>query len=153
MWYSLHCEAGASKITCKRHQQSACKKAPHAVYLRYIQITSKNKKFTCIYAVNTSRRIHANCLLPHVNLLENSQYVINPLQNCLRLQAKTHAICRQKYAQSQAKLTSTTGNTPITMQVSQHPAGEVNLNFCDFLLAMVKNFSRKLRKHLHEFGM
>ena len=41
-------------------RSDACEKALHTVYLRYVQLTCKTGKFTCIYAASTSRRIHAS---------------------------------------------------------------------------------------------
>ena len=37
--------------------KNASKKAPHAVYMRYLQFTLKRVKFTCFYAASTSLRI------------------------------------------------------------------------------------------------
>ena len=50
-------------FTCKCGKlylrRDACKKAPHSVYLRYLQFTCKIGKFTCFYAATTWRRIHS----------------------------------------------------------------------------------------------
>ena len=67
-------------------------------------------KFTRVYAASTSYRILANCLQLHVNLPEYNGYFTDnftygthanlpatSMQNCLLLQAKTHAICKHKH--------------------------------------------------------
>ena len=70
----------------------------------------KTGKFTCVYAASTSRRIHANCLQPHVNLPEqngcltgnftcgiHAKFPAKSMRNCPILQVKIHEICRQKH--------------------------------------------------------
>ena len=70
----------------------------------------KTGKFTCVDAASTSSRKHANCLQAHVNLHEyqgystgnftcgtHANFLATSMQNCLALQAKIHAICRQKH--------------------------------------------------------
>ena len=67
-------------------------------------------KFTCFEAASTSRRTHANCLRALVNLPEYHRHFTGSftcgthtnlpatsMQNCLLLQAKIHAIYRQKH--------------------------------------------------------
>ena len=70
----------------------------------------KTGKFTRVYAASNSRRLHANCLQSQVHLPERNGYftgnfacgtyanfLATTMQNYLRLQAKIHAICRQKH--------------------------------------------------------
>ena len=98
--------ANAGNFTCssqvkRPHTQFTCVTCSSAV---------KTGKFTCVYAASTSRRIHANCLQPHVNLPEYNEYFTGNFtcgihanlpttskQKCLLLQANMHAICRQKH--------------------------------------------------------
>ena len=101
------------QVTCPR---TAYKKAPHPGYMRFVQFIAKTGKFTIVYAARPSHRIRANCFQPHINLSEKKKYFIciftcgghaklppTCIQNCLVLQAKAHAVGKQKRPQSQAK--------------------------------------------------
>ena len=101
-------------------------KRPHTQFTCVTcSLSVKTGKFTRVYAANTSHRIHANCLQPHVNLPEYNGYFtsnftwrtheklpVNSMQNCLILQAKKQAIGKQKDLQSQAKLPWTADKIP-----------------------------------------
>ena len=92
-------------------------KKPHMQFTCHTcSLPVKTGKFTRVYAASTSRRIHADCLQLQVNLAEHNGYFTGniafgthanlpatSMQNCLLLQAKIHAIGRQKHPQSQAK--------------------------------------------------
>ena len=101
--------ANAGNFTCglhvkRSHTQFTCVTCSLPV---------KTGKLTRVYAVGTEfkHRIHANCLQPNVSLPEYNGYFTSNficgtheslpatgMQNCLRLQAKIHAICRLKYS-------------------------------------------------------
>ena len=110
-------------------------------------------KFTRKYAASSSHRIQANCLQPHVNLSEyngfftgkftcraDANFPATSMRNCLLLQAKIHAIGRQKHPQSKTKTRAiankntsncsqycyhTAGKITCRLQVRLHPAGEI----------------------------
>ena len=87
-------------FTCSSHVKN-----PHTQFTCVTcSLLVKTGKFTCVYKASTSRRIHANCLQPHVNLLEYNGYFTGiitygihanlpttSMQNCLLLQAKITA--------------------------------------------------------------
>ena len=98
--------ANAGNFNCssqvnRLHTQFTCVKCSLLV---------KTGKFTCFYAARTPRKIHANCMQSHAILPENNGYftgnftcgthanlIATSMQNCLLLQVKIHAICRQKH--------------------------------------------------------
>ena len=108
----------------------------------------KTGKFTPVYAANTSRRIYANCLQPHVNLLEYNEYFTGnfacgthanlpatSMQICQLSQEKMPAVegkmtsnrtrktlnCKQNYPQLQAKKRAiAVKNTRINRQNTRH---------------------------------
>ena len=131
----------ASKFTSRLHVKS--------LYTQFTYVTCsspvKTDKFTQLHSASTSRRIHAHCLQPHVNLPEHSRflkgkftcgtYANSPaigMQNCLLLQAKIHAIwgkntrnCRQKYLHLQEKIRAiAVKNTRNCKQYCYHTAGK-----------------------------
>ena len=62
--------ANAGKFTCGLYV-----KWPHIQFTCVTcSLPVKTGKLTHVYAVCTSRRIHENCLQPHVNLPEQSKY-------------------------------------------------------------------------------
>ena len=103
--------ANAGNFTCGLHVER-----PHTQFTCVTcSLPVKRDKFTCVYAANTSRRIHANCLQLHVNLLEHSgyltkKYMRNSCKVALDWHTKTPALAskntrihRRKHPQSQAK--------------------------------------------------
>ena len=86
-------------------------KRPHTQFICVTcSLPVKTGKFTCVDAAITSRRMHAIWLQVHVNLPEGHGYFTGnftcgthanfpstSMQNCLLLQAKIHATCRQKH--------------------------------------------------------
>ena len=98
--------ADAGNFTCG----SQVKRPPTQFTCVTCSLPLKTGKFAHVYAASTSSRIHANCLQPHVILPEYNRYFTfnftcgfhanlpaTSMQNCLLLQAKIHAICRQKH--------------------------------------------------------
>ena len=118
----------AGNFTCGPHV-----KRP---YMQFTCITCsspvKMGNFTCVCGASTSRRIHMNCLQPHVNLLEYSGYFTGNfkcgthanlsatgMQNCLHLQAKNLEIagkntqnCRQKHRNCRQSAITSYVNSP-----------------------------------------
>ena len=62
--------ANAGNLTCGPH----VKKPNTQFTCGTCSLPVKTGEFSCIYAVSTSRRLNANCLQPHVNLLDYSRY-------------------------------------------------------------------------------
>ena len=94
-------------------------------------IRANTGKFTPVHAASASRRLHANCLQPHVNLPEHNGYFTGTftcgthanlpatcMQNCLLLQAIIHAIGWQTYLQLQAICYHTANKFTCKLQVS-----------------------------------
>ena len=82
----------------------------------------KTGKFTRVYPASASRRLHANCLQPHVNLPEHKGYFTGDficgtyanlpatgMQNCLLLQTKIPALAGKNTCQTQAKVPAIAG--------------------------------------------
>ena len=125
--------ANANNITCGSHV-----KRPHTQFTSVTcSLHVKTGKLVRVYAASTSRRTHANCLHPHVNLPEyNGHFTGNftcrthvnllatGMQNCLLLQEKNPQLqaviranagknaynCSQKYPQLLAKKPGVAGN-------------------------------------------
>ena len=77
-------------------------------------------KFTRVYAASTSRRLHANCLPPDVNL----QVILNAelMQIWPRLACKNARVYRQKYMQFAGK------NTRIACKNTRHMIAKITAN-------------------------
>ena len=73
---SLHCKIDACKITSKCRQLYLGSAKRRRMQFTYVtcSLSVKTVKFTRVQAAYTSCRIHANCLQPHVNLLEYRRY-------------------------------------------------------------------------------
>ena len=98
--------ANAGKFTCN----SQVKRSLAQFTCVTCSLPANTGTFTCFEEASTSRRTHANSLLAHVNLLEYHGHFIGnftcgthanlpatSMHNCLLLQAKIHAIYRQKH--------------------------------------------------------
>ena len=102
--------ANAGNSTCGLHVER-----PHTQFTCVTcSLPVKRDKFTCVYAASTSRRIHANCLQLHVNLLEHSGYLTEKIhaelmQSRPRLAYKNACSRRQKHPHSQAKTPAIAG--------------------------------------------
>ena len=107
-------------------------KRPHTQFTCVtFSLNVKTGKFTRVYAANTSRRIHANCLQPQLNLPEYNGYFTSNFtcgthkffpdycaiftcfcrQNYMQLGGKNIRNLRQKCLQSQAKIPARAGKT------------------------------------------
>ena len=123
--------ANAVNFTC-----SSLVKRPHTQFTCVTcSLPVKTGKFTCVETASTARRIHANCLQPHVKLPEyngcftgnftcgiHANLPATSMQNCLLLQAKIHATYRQNSRiaginthQTQAKVTANAGKNTHTI--------------------------------------
>ena len=113
------------------------KKPPTQLTCVTCSIPVEKGNFPCVCAASTPRRIHANCLQPHVNLLEYRGYFTGNFTGTW--QAKTQAICKQstaiarkipaiaskntrncrrKHPQLRPKIPETASNAAITPQVN-----------------------------------
>ena len=121
----LHCKLTLAKLPANAVNFTGGPhvKRPHTLFTCVTcNLPVRTGNFTRVYVASSSRKIHANCLQPHVNLPEYSGYFTGNftcgthanlsaigLQNCLFLQAKVKCNLPVKNLQFQAKIPENAG--------------------------------------------